>query len=124
MDDTETTSNRDSRITFRATPAQHAALFERAGQLQLSPSDYIRMQVLGPTNLRRVPCLSAIQEQSYLLRRVSDNLNRTVKLAHTANKAGELSASHLDAILAEIEDTKAHLAAHMAAVKQALGRPQ
>ncbi|MFC0279817.1 hypothetical protein ACFOHK_01035 [Falsigemmobacter intermedius] len=122
MDDTETTSNRDSRITFRATPAQHSELFERAGQLQLSPSDYIRLQVLGPVNLRRVPCLSAIQEQSYLLKSVSDNLNRTVKLAHAANKVGSLDADHLSAILAEVETTKAHLAQHLAAVKQALGR--
>lgn len=124
MTDDVTNPNRDSRITFRATPAQHAEIFERAGQLQLSPSDYIRMQVLGPANLRRVPCLQAIQEQSYLLRRVSDNLNRTVKLAHAADKSGKLDAAHLDAILAEVAATQAHLAAQMAAVKKALGRPQ
>lgn len=123
MDDTETTSNRESRITFRATAAQHAELFERARQLQLSPSDYIRLQVLGPTNLRRVPCLAAIQEQSYLLKRVSDNLNRSVKLAHAANKSGNLDGSHLAAILAEIEGTKDHLSAHLSEVTKALGRP-
>lgn len=118
-----TTENRESRITFRATPAQHAALFERAGQLQLSPSDYIRMQALGPANLRKVPCLHAIQQIEYLLKRVSDNLNRSVKLAHAAEKAGKLDGDDLASILAEVHETKAFLAENRAMLGMALDRP-
>lgn len=83
---------------LRLSPAQKDALKSRAAEFQISISDYIRFQTLGPAAVDKMPNGPALVSVSAELRRLGNNLNQAVKLANEADKSGTLSAHQFSQI--------------------------
>jgi hypothetical protein len=104
---------RGATIGVRVSPAEHAALLERAARMHMSAAQWLREAALRRT-LPPPPVAAVNREQYVELARLASNLNQ---LTHLANEGGRVTIS--DHLLRCLTDETRRLRRALLGVKEA-----